>query len=115
MSAARGDERRDAAPESGGIDDGSGAANDALPLELVQPVGDSRPREPDLLGNLRGRRPRVLEQKVDDPKVKLIQFDGHSVNMASNRRFGKRNTCDVTDSCGVFVTRCPPRPRPLPV
>ncbi len=79
------------------VDDGGRAADHALPLQLVQPVRDCRTRQADLLGDLGRGRPRVLQEQVDDSKVKLIQFDGHMNNMAPNRRFGKWYTYESSE------------------
>src|SRR5204863_5368598 len=81
-SAARGDECGDAPADGGRIDDDGGAADDALPLELLDAVGDGRAGEADLLGELRRGSAAVAQEEGEDPKVERIQIDGHRCILA---------------------------------
>jgi hypothetical protein len=61
--------REDAEPDRGRIDDGLIAADDAASLELLHPLVDRRPADPDLRPDVGIGPAPIRLQQVEDPGV----------------------------------------------
>src|SRR5581483_6667314 len=89
--------------EGRGVDHHGGAADYAVALEFLDPLGDRGARQADALGDLRRGGAAVPRQQSEDLAVVVIQIEGHKPILQTFRSQEKPPAFETSDGCGLSL------------